>query len=138
MPELWSEPEKEFERAATMSNDSPEFNDPIIDLLESECGVDLSDNFVSHLASLSDVVKNDMRKFLEWDESVIHLKLHEIVASGLDKNGRYRERPLEVAGGGSQKFSVPYIDAQCLLTEWLAIYRTLRVYIHIHNRETAA
>ncbi len=121
-----------------MSKESPEFFDPIIELLESNCGVDLGDNFVSHLVSLSDVVNNDMRKFLEWDESVIHLKLHEIVTTGLDRNGRYRERPLEVAGDEHQKFSVPYIDAQCLLTEWLSIYRTLRVFIHIHNREAAA
>lgn len=121
-----------------MSNENAEFIDPIMELLESSCGVDLGDNFVAHLVSLSDVVKNDMRKFLEWDESVIHLKLHEIVTSGLDRNGRYRERPLEVAGEEHQKFSVLYIDSQCLLTEWLAIYRTLRVYIHIHNREAAA
>ncbi len=121
-----------------MSKESPEFFDPIIELLENNCGVDLGDDFVSHLVSLSDVVKNDMKKFLEWDENVINLKLHEIVTSGLDKNGRYRERPLEVAGDEHQKFSIPYIDSQCLLTEWLAIYRTLRVYIHIHNREKAA
>lgn len=121
-----------------MSKDSPDFIDPIIELLESNCGVDLGDDFVAHLVSLSDVVKNDMRKFLKWDESVIDLKLHEIVTSGLDRNGRYRERPLEVAGDEHQKFSVPYIDSQCLLTEWLSIYRTLRVFIHIHNRKEAA
>lgn len=121
-----------------MSKEIPAFVDPILELLESSCGVDLGNDFVSHLVSLSDVVKNDVKKFLEWDESVIHLKLHEIVTSGLDRNGRYRERPLEVAGEEHQKFSVPYIDAQCLLTEWLSIYRTLRVYIHIHNREKAA
>ena len=121
-----------------MSKESPEFIDPIIEPLESNCGVDLGDDFVSHLVSLSDVVDNDMKKFLEWDESVIHLKLHEIVASGLDRNGRYRERPLEDTGEEHQKISVPYIDSQCLLTEWLSIYRTLRVFIHIHNRETVA
>lgn len=114
------------------------FSDPIIDLIEGNIGLDLADDFLAHLLSLSDVVKNDMRKFLEWDENVIHLKLHEIVTNGLDKNGRYRERPLEIASDREQKFSTPYIDAQCLLTEWLSIYRTLRVYIHIHNREKAA
>ncbi len=114
------------------------YADPIIELLESGCGIDLADDFVSHLISLSDVVKNDMKKFLDWDESVVHLKLHEIVTSGLDKNGRYRERTLEAASDEDMKFSTPYIEAQCLLTEWLSIYRTLRVYIHIHNREEAA
>ena len=121
-----------------MSKDSPGFIDPIMELLESNCGIDLGDDFVAHLVSLSDVVKNDMKKFLQWDESVIDLKLHEIVTTGLDRNGRYRERPLEVAGDEHQKFSVPYIDSQCLLTEWLSIYRTLRVFIHIHNRKEAA
>ncbi len=121
-----------------MTKQEADFNDPIVDLLESDCGVDLGDDFVSHLVSLSDVVKNDMRKFLEWEESVIHLKLNEIVSTGLDRNGRYRERPLETTGEENQKFSVPYIDAQCLLTEWLAIYRTLRVFIHFHGREKAA
>lgn len=121
-----------------MDSNDQGFADPIIDLLESAKTIDLGDGFVSHLVSLSDVVKNDMRKFLEWDEGVIHHKLQDIVGSGLDKNGRYRERPLEVASDEGKTFSIPYIDSQCLLTEWLSIYRALRVYIHVNASKQAA
>lgn len=51
--------------------------------------------------------------------------------SGLDKNGRYRERPIELTAERHKKFSRSYIDTQCLLTEWLNIYRALRAYLHI-------
>ncbi len=75
-----------------MAADSIEFADPIIALLEDNGGMETADDFIIHLASLSDVVKNDMRKLLDWDESVIDAKLCDIVAARLDKNGRYRER----------------------------------------------
>ncbi len=118
--------------------DNMEFADPIIALLEDNGGMDLADDFIIHLVSLSDVVKNDMLKHLEWDQTTIHAKLCDIVATRLDKNGRYRERPLEIASEPGDKFSLIYIESQCLLTEWLAIYRALRVYLHIRKREKAA
>ena len=121
-----------------MAADGMVFADPIIALLEDDSGMELADDFISHLISLSDVVKNDMRKLLDWDESVIDSKLCDIVAARLDKNGRYRERPLEASGEPGEKFSKTYIDSQCLLTEWLAIYRALRVYLHIRKRQKAA
>ena len=121
-----------------MAADSIEFADPIIALLEDNGGMDVADDFIIHLVSLSDVVKNDMVKLLDWDASAIHAKLCDIVAARLDKNGRYRERPLEIASEPGDKFSVIYIESQCLLTEWLAVYRALRVYLHIRKRQKAA
>tara|TARA_R110000787_G_scaffold8810_2_gene30235 strand:- start:54 stop:410 length:357 start_codon:yes stop_codon:yes gene_type:complete len=108
--------------------------DPIIELIESAGGVAALDDFVTHLVSLSDVVKNDMRKKLDWDDNTVHSKLWGIIKSGLDKNGRYRERPIELTAEPHQKFSRSYIDTQCLLTEWLNIYRALRAYFHISKK----
>ncbi|MBT5456487.1 MAG: hypothetical protein HN732_19640 [Rhodospirillaceae bacterium] len=119
-------------------NAAPELADPIIELIEEFGGDDVIDDFVSHLISLSDVVKNDMRKFLEWDNNTIHSKLLALIESGLDKNGRYRKRPIEEMGERHKKYSLSYIDSQCLLTEWLNIYRLLRAYCHISRRATKA
>ena len=105
--------------------------DPIIELIEKSCGIAEIDDFAAHMISLSDVVKNDMRKTLDWDDHTVHSKLRAIIDSGLDRNGRYRERPLEQTADRFQKFSRPYIDTQCLLTEWLNIYRALRAYFHV-------
>ena len=113
--------------------------DPIMELIEEYSDIALADNFVTHQISLSDVVKNDMKRELYWDDNTINAKLWGIINSGLDKNGRYRERPLEVAEENShKKYSPPYIDAQCLLTEWLAIHRSIRVHCSAARKRVAA
>lgn len=117
---------------------SPELADPIIDLIEDPEGTAILDDFVTHMISLSDVVKNDMRRNLDWDENTVHSKLWAIIQGGLDKNGRYTDRPLEHAGDRTKKYSPAYIESQCLLTEWLNIYRTLRAYFHIARRTEKA
>jgi hypothetical protein len=109
---------------------NPSAADPIIDLIEESCGIGAIDDFATHMISLSDVIKNEMRKKLYWDDNTVHSKLRAIIESGLDKNGRYSERPLEQAVERYRKFSQSYIDTQCLLTEWLNIYRSLRAYFH--------
>jgi hypothetical protein len=112
--------------------------DPIIDLIEDYGGVAIIDDFVTHLISLSDVVKNDMRKNLDWDHDTVHSKLWALIESGLDRNGRYRQRPLESLGDRGKKYSPSYIESQCLLTEWLNIYRTIRAYCHISKKKSEA
>ncbi|MFT5438187.1 MAG: hypothetical protein ACI9MJ_000045 [Alphaproteobacteria bacterium] len=117
---------------------NPGAADPIIDLIEKSCGIGAIDDFASHMISLSDVVKNEMRKKLNWDDNTVHSKLRAIIESGLDKNGRYSERPLEQAVERHRTFSQSYIDTQCLLTEWLNIYRSLRAYFHILKKPPTA
>ena len=116
----------------------PDLADPIIDLIDEYGGVSILDDFVTHMISLSDVVKNDMSKNLEWDHNTVHSKLWSLINSGLDKNGRYRDSPLENLGEQNKKFSSSYIESQCLLTEWLIIYRTIRAYCHINKRAQKA
>lgn len=117
-----------------------EIADPIFDLLEEFGGIDIVDDYLTHLISLSDIVKNDMRKFHEWDDATVHAKLWSIINDGLDKNGRYRERSVEKSAEKTQKFSSAYVDTQCLLTEWLNIYRVMRPYCHFLKKaaKTAA
>jgi len=113
--------------------------DPILDMIEKNGGMVLADDFVTHQVSLSDVVKNDMKRNLDWDENTVHSKLWGIINSGLDRNGRYRERPIEVtAGDPHKKYSAAYVEAQCLLTEWLAIYRALRIHCGFLKKREAA
>ena len=119
-------------------NASSALNDPIIDLIDEYGGASVLDDFITHMISLSDVVKNDMSKNLEWDHNTVHSKLWAVLNSGLDKNGRYRDRPLENSGERGKKFSSAYIDSQFLLTEWLNIYRTIRAYCHIQKKNKKA
>jgi len=113
--------------------------DPIIDLIAEYSDVALTNNFVPHQISLSDVIKNDMKRQLDWDDDTINIKLWGIIKSGLDKNGRYRERPVEAAESDRhRKYSATYVDSQCLLTEWLAIYRSIRVYCGLARKRNAA
>jgi len=111
-----------------------ELADPIIDLIDEYGGASVIDDFITHMISLSDVVKNDMRKNLNWDPNTVHSKLWALIRNGLDKNGRYRDRPLENSGDQNKKFSPAYTESQCLLTEWLNIYRTIRAYCHIAKK----
>lgn len=96
------------------------------------------DDYIIHLASLSDNIKNDMRAALEWDEAVIARKLCDAVAHQLDRNGRYRERPIEATAPDGEKFSKSYVESECLLTEWLVVYQALRAYCRIQIREYQA
>ena len=113
-----------------MGNEASFSEDPIVALIEELGGLDHVDGFIAHIISLSDVVKNDMKRNLEWDEVVINHKLHSLIQGSLDRNGRYRERPIETMAHAGEKFSNTYVESQCLLTEWVSIYRTLRVYLY--------
>lgn len=118
---------------------SAAISDPLIDLIEEYGDVALTDPFVTHHISLSDVVRNDMMRNLDWDQNTVNSKLWGIINSGLDKNGRYRERPLEMAAEDShKKYPASYVEAQCLLTEWLAIYRAFRVHCSTTRKKRAA
>jgi hypothetical protein len=75
---------------------------------------------------------------VNYDEEVIARKLCDAVAHQLDRNGRYRERPLEATAPDGKKFSKTYVESQCLLTEWLAVYQALRSYCRIRIREYQA
>ena len=113
--------------------------DPIMDLIVEYSDVALADNFIPHQISLSDVVKNDMKRQLGWDDNTINVKLWGLIKSGLDRNGRYRERPVETAESDPhKKYSATYVDSQCLLTEWLAIYRSIRIYCGLARKRKAA
>jgi hypothetical protein len=114
------------------------FEDPMVQLLEGLGDPKHLDDYIIHLASLSDNIKNDMRAALQWDEAVIARKLCDAVAHQLDSNGRYRERPIEDTAPDGEKFSKSYVESQCLLTEWLVVYQALRAYCRIRIREYQA
>ena len=71
-----------------MGNEASFSEDPIVALIEEIGGLDKMDDFTAHIISLSDVVKNDMKRALEWDELVINHKLHSLIHGSLDRNGR--------------------------------------------------
>jgi hypothetical protein len=121
-----------------MAKEASFSEDPIIALIEELGGLDKVDDFIAHIMSLSDVVKNDMKRALEWDEVVINQKLHSMIKGSLDRNGRYRERPIEAKAHAGEKFSTIYVESQCLLTEWVAVYRTLHVYLYKQKQTQAA
>ena len=131
---IWAVGKCERKRVPIVINSPEEFDDPIIQLLGDLGGSEQLDDYIAHLVSLSDIVKSDMRKSMEWDTAVINRKLCDAVAHQLDRNGRYRERPIEATAAVGEKFSQKYVECQCLLTEWLAVYRALRAYCHIQVR----
>ncbi len=113
-------------------------SDPIITLVAAVIREDIADDFIVHLASLSDVVKADMRAVMSWNNHDIDKRLNQMIRVSLDENDRYRFRPENKSGGEVQKFSAKYVQAQSLLTEWVSIYRTLGVYIAIRRRQLLA
>ena len=85
--------------------DSPEkFDDPIIQRLGDMGGPEQLDDYIAHLVSLSDIIKNNMQKAMDWDAALINRKLCDAVVHRFDRNGRYRKRPIETAAA-SEKFS---------------------------------
>ena len=125
-------------RGWQMTSNDTRLEDPIVTLIAEIGSLGSVDDFIVHICTLSDVVKNDMKRALEWDEAVIDNKLHTLIKGSLDKNGRYRERPIEVASIVGENFSNTYVESQCLLTEWVSIYRTLRVYLYKQKEKHAA
>ncbi len=108
--------------------------DPILRLLEDAGGIDPQDRFMFQLVSLTDVVKNDMKKVLKWDETTINQRLQTLIRTGLDDNLRYRIRPDEKGHGPPIERPLHYTEAQCLLTEWLCLYRTVHLYLGIRQK----
>ena len=130
----------ERKRVLIVTDSPEEFDDPIIQLLgdmgdpEQPDDPGQPDDYIAHLVSLSDIIKTDMRKAMDWNAAVINRKLCDAVSRRLDHNGRYRKRPIETTAAAGEKFSQRYVESQCLLTEWLAVYRALRAYCHIRVR----
>lgn len=59
-------------------------------------------------------------------------------AHQVDDNLRYRIRPDEKGHGPRIERPLHYTEAQCLLTEWLCLYRTVRLYLGIRQKTKAA
>ncbi len=55
--------------------------DPILRLVEDAGGIDPRDRFMFQMVSLTDVVKNDMKKILKWDETTINQRLQTLIRS---------------------------------------------------------
>lgn len=112
--------------------------DPVLQFINDSDGMDPGDDFLIHMITLTDVVKNDMKKTLNWDEVVINNRLHKLIETGLDVNYRYRINTGEKSAGSSKMFPLRYTEAQCLLTEWLGLYRTIRIYITMRQKMRVA
>lgn len=112
--------------------------DPVLQFINDSDGMDPSDDFLIHMITLTDVVKNDMKKTLNWDEVVINNRLHKLIETGLDVNYRYRINTSEKNAGAGKMFPLRYTEAQCLLTEWLGLYRTIRIYITMRQKMRVA
>ncbi len=55
--------------------------DPILRLVEAAGGIDPRDRFMFQMVSPTDVVKNDMKKVLKWDETTITQRLQTLIRS---------------------------------------------------------
>ncbi len=61
-----------------------------------------------------------------------------MIETGFDYNYRYRINTGEKNAGSSKRFPLRYTEAQCLLTEWLGLYRTIRIYITMRQKKRVA
>ena len=102
--------------------------DPIESVLNNLEGAHL-DGHIIHLCTWSDVVKNDLRKALDRDDSFINKTLEALINGALDQNGRYHYKSGEGIEDDKEQFSANYVRVQCLLSEWLCIYRAVNVYL---------
>ncbi len=103
--------------------------DPILEFISDSGGMDPGDDFLMHVISLTDVVKNDMKKTWSLGEDVINEKLTTLIETSLDDNQRYKVKPGKMNINGDRMYPLRYTQAQCLLTEWLGLYRMIRVYL---------
>ena len=106
--------------------------DPIELLLEEVEGGHM-DNYLIHLCSWSDVVKNDIRKSLKREDGYINQTLHALLHGAIDRNGRYHYHTPKGTKENDDSFSPHYVRVQCLLSEWLCIYRAVAIYIDAHH-----
>ena len=111
--------------------------DPILEFINDSGGLDPGDDFLMHMISLTDVVKNDMKKTLSVDEETINIRLNKVIETSLDENSRYTFRPSASNVKGNRRYPIVYIQAQCLVTEWLGLYRTIRVYLKMKQSRKA-
>lgn len=102
--------------------------DPIESVLDEYEGVHLDDHLVQ-LCTWSDVVKNDLRKILNRDDAFINKTLHVLIGGALDRNGRYHYQSGDAEQDQLEQFSANYVRVQCLLAEWLCIFRAVKVYL---------
>lgn len=102
--------------------------DPIERVLNENDGIHLDDHLI-HLCTWSDVVKNDLRKSLKRDDVFINRTLRTLIDGALDRNGRYLYQLSDTPQDQEEVFSARYVRVQCLLAEWLCVYRAVSVYI---------
>lgn len=102
--------------------------DPIESVLDKLEGAHL-DGHIIHLCTWSDVVKNDLRKVLDRNDEFINKMLAALIEGALDQNGRYHYKLSESAEDDIEQFSASYVRVQCLLSEWICIYRAVNVYL---------
>ena len=105
--------------------------DPILEFISDSGGMDPGDDFLMHMISLTDVVKNDMKKSWDLDEDSINQRLNMLISSSLDDNQRYKVKSSEKNINGERTYPLRYTHAQCLLTEWIGLYRMIRVYLRV-------
>ena len=103
--------------------------DPILEFIGDAGGIDPSDDFLMHMISLTDVVKNDMKKYWDMDEDTINERLTRLIKTKLDHNQRYKVQPGRTNIDGGKMYPLRYTQAQCLFTEWIGLYRMIRVYL---------
>lgn len=102
--------------------------DPVESVLNEYEGVHLDDHLVQ-LCTWSDVVKNDLRKTLKRDDAFVNKTLHALIEGALDRNGRYHYQSSNGEEDQLEQFSASYVRVQCLLAEWLCVYRAVKVYL---------
>ena len=112
--------------------------DPILEFIGDSGGMDPGDDFLMHMISLTDVVKNDMKKSWDLDEDSINERLTTLIKTSLDNNQRYKVKSSEKSINGERTYPLHYTHAQCLLTEWIGLYRMIRVYLRVRQGNSAS
>ena len=102
-------------------------NDPLTAIIGKALDKGHFDDQLAQFASLSDVVKNDLKQTMGWDDEQINSTLHVLIDTCTDTIHRYRYRP--PAKGEDKRFSSDYVAVQCLLTEWLTLYQVIQTYV---------
>jgi len=112
-------------------------NDPLTSIIGLALERGHFDDHLAQFASLSDVVKNDLKQTMGWNDEQTNNTLHILIDTCTDTISRYRYRPPANAYEEDKRFSSDYVAAQCLLTEWLTLYRVIQTYVdRLDDQET--
>jgi hypothetical protein len=117
---------------SSVETSGPKSRDPFEALLDEKEGGRL-DGHLIHLATWSDVIRTDLRKALGREDSFLNQTLNALLDSGLGHKGRYVFKLHGREVEGQESYSANYVRVQCLLAEWITVYRSAAVYVDSHR-----